>query len=70
MLDLLVGMEAARRLTEESFTYDEAPRGKVRKHRRGPRAVSMLLARFSAGSPGRSRETPSGRHASSQCSPR
>jgi hypothetical protein len=48
MLDLLIGIDAARRRTEELLTYDEPARGKPRKPRRGPlwhmKTVSMLLA--------------------------
>jgi hypothetical protein len=68
MLDLLVGMEASRRLTEELLAYDEPTRGKARTSRRDPsrpgRIVSTLIARV--GSLKRSRETPSGHPASSQ----
>lgn len=46
MLDLLIGIDAARRLTEELLAYDQ-PGRKPRKPRRGPlwpgKTVSMLL---------------------------
>jgi hypothetical protein len=48
MFDLFIGIEAARRRTEELLAYDQPAPGKARRPRRGhswPRTtVSMLLA--------------------------
>jgi hypothetical protein len=45
MLGLLVGMDAARRLTEELLAYDESPRDKTRKRRRGSSRRSVERSR-------------------------
>ena len=45
MLGLLVGMDAARRLTEELLAYDESPRDRTRKRRRGSSRRSVERSR-------------------------
>ena len=61
MLELLIGIDAARRRTEELLAYDEPARGNMRKSRRDPSqprmTVSMLMHRLLSGSVQRSRDT-------------
>jgi hypothetical protein len=71
MLGLLVGMDAARRVTEELLTYDESPRGRTRKRRRGssrPRRTVSLQIQSVPRSVEGSRETPTDRPVSSHAS--
>jgi hypothetical protein len=71
MLDLLVGMHVARRLTDGLLAYDESPRGKARKRRRGSSRRGKTVSPHIDPAPRsveRSRDTPTGRPASSQAS--
>ena len=66
MLDLFMGMDLARRRTEELLTYDDHARGRGRGPRgtrsRLVRAVSILRARAAGGAAERSCATPAASH--------
>ena len=72
MLDLLVGIDAVRRLTEEGLVHESPRRGRRRKTRRVSRGLGRTASLHIDPVPRSvecSRDTTTGRPASTQVSP-
>jgi hypothetical protein len=72
MLDLLVGIDAVRRLTEEGLVQESPRRARRRKTRRVSRGLGRTASPHIDPVPRSvecSRETPTGRPSSTQASP-